>query len=46
MPYSEKQNKVFRALEHGWKPKSSKLSSLVHLGRKKLKAMANEGVKK
>lgn len=45
MPWSEKQVKTFRALEHGFKPKDGKLSSLVALGRKKLGEMADEGVK-
>ena len=45
MPYTADQNKTFRALEHGWKPKSGKLASLVALGREKLRKMAHEGIK-
>ena len=46
MPYSAKQNKVFRALEHGWDPpEEAGLGSLEKLGQAKLKKMAHEGVK-
>lgn len=45
MPWSEKQIKTFRALEHGWNPDDPKLDSLKKLGHDKLKKMAHEGVR-
>ena len=46
MPWTRKQVKTFRALEHGWKPKSTTLGGLLSLGNAKLGEMADEGVKK
>lgn len=47
MPWTEKQVKLFRAIEHGWHPAGDKrLESLEALGHDKLKQMADEGVSK
>lgn len=46
MPWTRKQVRVFRALEHGWAPKKGSLADLLKLGKKKLGKMADEGVKK
>lgn len=45
MPWTRKQVDTFRAIEHGWEPKSVSLRDLAKLGKKKLGEMANEGVK-
>lgn len=47
MPYTEKQNKVFRAIEHGWTPPNKpNLRGLRNLSRGKAKKMAHEGIKR
>ena len=46
MPWSKRQVKTFRALEHGWQPpESAHLGGLEKLGKGKLKQMADEGVR-
>lgn len=47
MPWTEKQNKVFRAIEHGWKPPNTKkLNGLRKLSPTKAGKMAHEGIKR
>ena len=47
MPYTEKQNKTFRAIEHGWTPPNKKnLKGLRGLSRAKAGKMAHEGIKR
>jgi hypothetical protein len=41
MPWSEKQVRTFRAIEHGWKPKKKGLRGL---SKAKAGEMADEGV--
>lgn len=43
MPYTKKQNKVFRAIEHGWKPDKGSLASI---SQSEAAKMAAEGVKR
>ena len=46
MPWSEKQVKTFRAMEHGWEPPDrAGLGSLERLSKAKLKKMADEGTR-
>ena len=42
MPYSKKQNKLFRAIEHGWHPPAS---SKINISQADAAKMAAEGVK-
>lgn len=42
MPYTAKQNHLFRAIEHGWTPPAK---SGIHISRKDATKMAHEGVK-
>ncbi len=42
MPYSKKQNKVFRAIAHGWHPDKGSLASI---SQGEASKMAAEGVK-
>lgn len=42
MPFTEKQNHLFRAVEHGWTPPAS---SGIDISRKDATKMAHEGVK-
>lgn len=42
MPWSDKQAKVLRAIEHGWRPSNGAFSGV---SEKKAGEMANEGVK-
>jgi hypothetical protein len=41
MPWSAKQNKVWRAIEHGWHPPSGKFGGI---SREKAGEMADEGI--
>lgn len=43
MPWSEKQNALFRAIEHGWRPPRS---SGIRISRADATRMAHEGIKK
>lgn len=42
MPYTEKQNRVFRAIAHGWHPDKG---SLANISQDEASKMASEGVK-
>lgn len=42
MPWTPEQNKVWRAIEHGWKPPAGKFEDVTP---EKAKKMAHEGVK-
>lgn len=42
MPWSAKQERVWQAIAHGWKPDKGSLS---HISQEKAKKMAAEGVK-
>lgn len=42
MPYTAKQNRVFRAISHGWHPNKGSLASI---SREEATKMASEGVK-
>lgn len=42
MPYTEKQNHLFRAIEHGWTPPKR---SGIDISREEATKMAHEGVK-
>ena len=47
MPYTEKQNKTFRAIAHGWTPPNKKnLRGLRSLSREKARKMSHEGIKR
>lgn len=43
MPYTEKQNRVFRAIEHGWHPDKGSLASI---SQDEAAKMASEGIKR
>lgn len=43
MPYTAKQNRVFRAISHGWKPKKGSLKTI---SQGEAEKMASEGIKK
>ena len=42
MPYTAKQNRIFRAIEHGWRPRKGSLASI---SQGEAAKMADEGVK-
>lgn len=42
MPWTAKQNKVWRAIEHGWNPPGNQFSGITPA---KAKIMAHEGIK-
>jgi len=42
MPYTAKQNRIFRAIEHGWHPRKGSLASI---SQGEAAKMADEGVK-
>lgn len=44
MPWSAKQNKVFRAREHGWIPDDPKLSGIAKMSQAEAKKLAHEGI--
>lgn len=43
MPYTEKQNRVFRAIAHGWHPRKGSLKSI---SQGEAAKMAAEGIKR
>jgi len=43
VPYTKKQNRVFRAIEHGWQPKKGSLASI---SQSEAAKMASEGIKR
>ncbi len=43
MPYTAKQNRVFRAIAHGWRPRKGSLASI---SQGEAAKMADEGVKR